>query len=158
MGEDPSLLDDRARLFWAQTTLFVWPAHYLLVSLQPDLLAEAAALAGSALATFVALVMERDEVSLTVEEDLWLASPLRPRARAESGPYRAITLDVNVELDMVGYLAPAALALAEAGISIIPQCAYLKDHLLVHETSLDRAIRTLNDLIQTCRNYTGRHK
>jgi hypothetical protein len=39
-------------------------------------------------------------------------SPLRLRARAESGPYRAITLDVNVELDVVGYLAPAALALA----------------------------------------------
>jgi hypothetical protein len=55
-------------------TLFVWPNHYLLVSLQPDVLTEAAALAGSASATFIALVMERDEVSLTVEEDLWLAA------------------------------------------------------------------------------------
>jgi hypothetical protein len=154
MGEDLPLLNDRTRLLWARTTLFVWPNHYLLVSLQPDVLTEAAALAGSASATFVALVMERDEVSLTVEEDLWLASPLRLRARAESGPYRAITLDVNMELDVVGYLAPAALALADAGVSMIPQCAYLKDHLLVHETSLDRAIRTLNDLIQTCRDRT----
>jgi hypothetical protein len=151
MADDLPLLNDRARLFWARTTLHVWPEHYMLVSLPPDRLVEAAALAGSASAMFVALVMEHDEVSLTVEEDLWLASPLRSRARAESGPYRAITLDVNVNLDVVGYLAPAALALAEAGISIIPQCAYLKDHLLVDEKSLGRAIRTLNELIQRCR-------
>ena len=158
MAEDLPLLNDRARLIWARTHLYLWPDHYLLVSLQPDMLAEAAALAGSASATFVALVMERNEVSLTVKEQLWLASPLRPKARAESGPYRVITLDVNADLEVVGYLAPAALALAEAGISVIPQCAYLKDHLLVYGTSLERTIRTLNELIQTCRNHTGRHQ
>jgi hypothetical protein len=141
------ILDDRARLFWDRTKLHVWPEQYLLASLPHDLLAEAAALAGAASGTFVALVMERDEVSLTIERGMWLASPLRLRALAENGPFRTITLDVNVDLDVVGYLAPAVLALAEAGVSIIPQCACLKDHLLVHEKNLERAIETLNKLM-----------
>jgi hypothetical protein len=144
------ILSQRARLHWARTTLHVWPDPYLLVSLTPDLLPEAAGLAGTAAGKFVALVLERDELSLPIEREMWLASPLRSRAVAENGPFRAITLDVNVDLDVAGFLAPAALALAEAGVSIIPQCACLKDHLLVHEKNLERAITTLNEFMHSC--------
>ena len=142
------ILNSRALDFWAKTTLHVWPEQYLLVSLRPELLPEAAALAGTATGKFVALVLERDEVSLTIERELWLHSPLRPQSAAVNGPFRAITLDMNVDLDVVGYLAPAAVALSDAGVSIIPQCACLKDHLLVHEKDLERAIETLNEFIR----------
>jgi len=146
------ILDDRVRSFWARTTLHVWPEQYLLVSLTLDLLPEAASLARDVSGKFLGLVLERDEVSLTIDKEMWVASPLRARALAESGPFRTITLDVNVELDVVGYLAPAAMALAGAGVSIIPQCAYLKDHLLVHEKNLERAVETLNELIHRSRH------
>lgn len=146
------ILDDRALHFWARTTLYVWPERYLLVSLKPELLPEAAGLAGVVSGRFAALVLERDEVSLTIEREMWLDSPLRAQSAAVNGPFRAITLDVNVDLDVVGYLAPAALALADAGVSIIPQCACLKDHLLVHEKDLERAIKTLNDFIRRSRH------
>jgi hypothetical protein len=141
------ILNDCTLRFWARTTLHVWPEQYVLVSLTPDLLPETASLAGAVSGKFAALVMERDEVSLTIEKEMWLASSLRPKAVAENGPFRAITLDVNVDLGVVGYLAPAALALADAGVSIIPQCACLKDHLLVHEKDVERAIETLNEFI-----------
>src|SRR5262249_51454456 len=141
-------VNDRALHFWARTTLHVWPEQYLLVSLRPELLPEAACLVGVASEKFAALVLERDEVSLTIEKGRWLDSPLRPQAAAVNGPFRAITLDVSVDLDVVGYLAPAAVALADAGVSIIPQCACLKDHLLVHEKDLERAIETLNEFIR----------
>jgi hypothetical protein len=143
-------VNPRARAVWARTSLRVWPGALVLASLPPSALAEAADLVGRA-AGFAALVLERDEVSLTVEEESWRASPLRALASAEAGPYRAITLEAELELGMVGYLAPAAGLLAEAGVSIVPQCAYLKDHLLVRDADLETARRVLEGFIAECR-------
>ncbi len=136
-----------ARALWARTRVRVWPGCYRLVSLPPGALAEAAALVGRAPGGFAALVLERDEVSLTLPAELWDASDLRPRARAEAGPYRALTFDLDLDLHVTGYLAPAAALLAEAGVSIVPQCAFLKDHLLVREADLERALETLAGLV-----------
>ena len=145
-------MNDRARRFWAKTALHVWPERYWLVSLPPALLAEAAGLVAQSAGAFAALVLERHEVSLTIEQGLWETNGLQARARGQQGPFRAITLDVNVDLDVCGYLAPAAARLAEAGISIVPQCAYLKDHLLLHEKHLEGAVRVLEDFIRSSGN------
>jgi hypothetical protein len=136
----------RVREAWAATKLHVWPGRYRLVSLPVERLAEAAAvLAGET--GYGALVLERDEVSLTLDERRWARHPLRPAARSEAGPYRAVTLDVNLDLGLTGYLAPAAARLAQAGVSILPQCAFLKDHLLVREEDLERAVAVLENLV-----------
>ena len=129
----------------------MWPEQYRLVSLPPDRLAEAAALAGRAAGGFAGLVLERDEVSLALSEELWRESPLRSHARNEAGPYRVITLDIDIDLDVTGYLAPAAALLAEAGVSMVPMCGFLKDHLLVREKDLERALAVLHDLIARSR-------
>lgn len=145
-----SELDPAAREVWARTRLHVWPEPCVLASLPLSALAEAARLVGR-VSGFAALVVERDEVSITSSEEAWRASGLPARARAEAGPYRAITLDVNIDLAVVGYLAPAAARLAAAGVSIVPQCAFLKDHLLVREADLQTAMDVLEDLIDGCR-------
>ena len=144
-------MDDRARAVWTRTRLLVWPQRYVLASLPSALLREAATFVGLTHDRFAALVMERDEVSLTVSEEQWRASPLRARALAEAGPMRAITFDVNIDLGVCGYLAPAAARLAEAGVSIVPQCAFLKDHLLVSDKDLPVALRVLEAFIARCR-------
>jgi hypothetical protein len=144
MTRDPS---GAARELWARTRLRVWPEAYRLVSLPPSALPQAAALVARAGGSFVALVLERDEVSLTLPETLWQASALRGVARGDAGPYRAITFDLDLDLSVSGYLAPAAARLGEAGVSIVPQCAFLKDHLLVRETHLARAVEVLEALI-----------
>jgi len=143
--------NERARTVWARTRLTVWPEPCVLASLEPVLLAEAAALVAQARGAFAALVLERDEVSVTVPRSLWEASPLRARAAREDGPFRAITLDVDIDLDVCGYLAPAAARLAAAGVSIVPQCAFRKDHVLVPEARVDTAVRVLEGLIADCR-------
>jgi hypothetical protein len=120
----------------------------VLASLPPQLPVEPALFpAGS----FGAVVRERDELSLTVREDLWQRSPLQPLARAVEGPYRALSLDVDVDLEVTGFLAPLAVRLAAAGVSIVPQCGYLKDHLLVHEAQLQSAVSVAETLIQEAR-------
>jgi hypothetical protein len=144
--------NERARSVWARTALKVWPEPCALASLAPGLLAEAAALVARAGGAFAALVLERDEVSVTLPWSLWRAAPLRARAAREDGPFRAISLDVDVDLDVCGYLAPAAARLAAAGVSIVPQCAFRKDHVLVREEQLGLAVRTLEELIAACRD------
>ncbi len=142
--------NEKARALWARTTLRVWPGAYRLVSLDPALGEEAAqALAGSP-APFLALVRERDEISLTIAEKPWRQSPLRPRARSEAGPFRVITFELALALDVVGYLAPAAARLARAGISVVPQCAFQKDHLLVPARRVGDALRVLRGLVRDC--------
>lgn len=138
-----------ARALWARTRLHVWPEPLQLVSLPLSALDQAAALLART-GPFAALVLERDEVSLTVATQAWLASPLVAQARAQTGALRAITFDIDLELGLCGYLAPAARRLAQAGVSIVPQCAFHKDHLLVAEGDLARAVATLRAFVHAC--------
>jgi len=145
-------MDERARALWARTRVHVWPEAFWLVSLPAGAVPDAAALVAASTGRFAALVLERDEASLTVADSLWAPSPLRARARAEAGPYRVLTFDLDLDLDVVGYLAPAAAKLAEAGVSIVPQCGFRKDHLLVREADLERAREALEGWIAACRS------
>jgi len=148
------VVDARARSLWALTRLAFHPEPCMLVSLPRDAAAgtigEAAALA--ARGPFSALVFAADEISLTVPVSVWRASSLRASALGESGPWAVIALDLAIDLDVTGYLAPAAARLAAAGIPIVPQCAYRKDYLLVREFDRDRAIQVLEALIASCRD------
>ena len=144
-------MNDEIRRLWAQTRVFVWPQTYALISLSLEELPLAASLIAASTDAFAALVLEADEVSLTIDDKLWqefAASGVQ--AKSAAGPYRAITLQLNIDLDVSGYLLPAAFLLAEAGISIVPQCGYLKDHLLIRAEQADRAVEILQGLVNDC--------
>ena len=138
-----------ARGAWARTTLHVWPGGYLFASLPAERMADAAALAAAGPAgDFVALVRERDEIALTLPESS--RAQLTALGARVDGPYRVLTFDVTLPLDLVGFLAPAAVRLAEAGVSIVPQCGFRTDHLLVRAADLDTARRVLEDFVREC--------
>jgi uncharacterized protein len=140
-------VSDPAREAWARTRVHVWPGDYLLASLPCDRMAEAAALAAEAPAgTFAALVRERDEVALTLPDAL--RGRLQALGARADGPYRVLTFDVTLALDLVGFLAPAAARLAEAGVSIVPQCGFRTDHLLVRAEDLEAARRVLDAFVR----------
>lgn len=142
-------MTDRAREAWARTRVHVWPGEYVLASVPVARMAEASALAAEAGGgTFTALVRERDEVALTVPETL--AARLRPLGAAVDGPYRVLTLDVTLPLDLVGFLAPAAERLAAARVPIVPQCGFRTDHLLVRAGDLQDALRVLDEWVRAC--------
>lgn len=141
-----------ARALWALTRVHRWPGRYLLVSLPQASIADAARLVEVSVRDgvtlyFAALVVESDEVSLTIDEPTWMAVAAHVDHTAVAGPYAAITLDLSIDLGVCGYLLPAAARLAAAGISIVPQCAYRKDHLLIREEDADRALVILNDIV-----------
>jgi hypothetical protein len=143
-------MQEEIRQLWAQTRLHVWPEAYLLISFHGaaprDLI-----FAGVNSAHFFAVVKERDEVSLTVSEEIWqsFSGPMSPRAVA--GPYGVITFDLDLDLSVCGYFAPAALRLAEAGVCIVPQCAFLKDHILAQAEKIAPAVNALEELIASAK-------
>lgn len=147
-------IDPRARSLWARTRITICPEPCMLVSMPPDapaaVIGEAALLA--ARSPFSALVVAPGEISLTVPVAAWHgAISLRAVSNGESGPWTVLALDLAIDLDVTGYLAPAAARLASAGIPIVPQCAYLKDYVLVREADRDRAVAVLETLIADCR-------
>jgi len=138
-------MNEKARSFWARTRVRVWPDPCVLVRLSHDHAAEAAAIAAAA--PFAAIVVEHDEVSLTVAESRWTTSPLRHAARDVQRALRVVTLDTVMEFDVTGYLAPLASRLAAEGIPIVPQCSFSRDHILVPDRALSRAIEVIEALI-----------
>jgi hypothetical protein len=143
-------MDEKIRKLWARTHIRLWPETYRLVSLRHESLSLAAEMVSRSTGRFSALVVEKDEVSLTVEETLWNSRSESVPHRTVSGPYRVITFQLDVDLGVCGYFAPAAVLLAKAQIPIIPQCAFLKDHVLVREAGAVQAMEILNALVKGC--------
>jgi hypothetical protein len=139
-----------ARRLWAATRVARWPGRYRIASFDHAALGWLAALVAEAEGEIAVLVVERDEVSAMLSERLW--ERVAGEARESAGPYAAITLDIPLDLGVVGYLAPAAERLAGAGVAILPVAAYLKDHLLVREEDAERAVGVLERLVEECRD------
>ena len=91
------------------------------------------------------------EVSVTLAETTWRQWEREALHQGALGPLRAISFDIPLEIEVVGYLAPAAARLGAAGVSIIPQCAFVLDHLLVQDKDLATAERVLAALIEEAR-------
>ncbi len=137
------------RGLWARVRILRWPEPVRLLSFPPESTPEVLAALARIPVPFVALVRERDEVSVAVpaaaEGALRTLGPV-----AAGGPMTALTLDLDVDLAVSGFLLPAAARLAAAGVSIVPVCAYRKDHLLVAAADADRAVAILEGLAAEC--------
>jgi hypothetical protein len=60
--------------------------------------------------------------------------------------YRLITIDVELEPNLVGFMAHISRALATAGITLMPFAAFSRDHLLVPSDKFDTALKALEKL------------
>jgi hypothetical protein len=149
-------VNEQSTKLWAQTRVRVWPERYWLVSLSQAGLTNAVTAITASLARFAAIVLEHDEISLTVCDEVWQKFAGQVEYNGAAGPYRVITFILNVDLGTSGYLLPAATRLAEAGISILPQCAYLKDHLVIKEEDTAQAVEIIKRLIAECQQRVVR--
>lgn len=89
------------------------------------------------------LLQDPFEVTLLVEEEDWRAMRHAARdARAEGG-FRLVTLDVELAWGVVGYLARVAGILAAEGIPVGALSAFSRDHLLIKQGDIGRALGAL---------------
>jgi hypothetical protein len=91
------------------------------------------------------LLRDPFEVTLLVEESDWRAMRHAARdARVESG-FRLVTLDVELGWDVVGFLARVTEILAAAGVAVGALSAFSRDHLLIKQEDLGKALRALGE-------------
>jgi len=114
--------------------------EFLLCSMPPELLT------GELIAGAMGVFKEREGFTLIMPES---NRPKLPKHAKISKPMVLITLDVNSDLEAVGFLAAVTKALADAGISVNAVSAYYHDHLFVPREKAEKAMDVLKALSST---------
>ncbi|RLG20230.1 hypothetical protein DRN67_00550 [Candidatus Micrarchaeota archaeon] len=113
---------------------------YLIASMPSELLTEEL-IAGS-----MGVFKEREGMTLIMPEASRFNLPEHAKA---SAPHALITLNVNSDLEAVGFLAAITNALAKHGISVNAISAFHHDHLLVPKPKAEKAMSVLKELAET---------
>lgn len=96
---------------------------------------------------FSALLLDKDEITLMMEdEDFEQFKKRLPGHEVSEIGYRLITFDVELEPTLVGFMAHISTALAKENISLMPFAAYSRDHIFVNEADFARALTILENL------------
>jgi hypothetical protein len=91
------------------------------------------------------LLRDPFEVTLLLEDADWRAMRHAARdARVETN-FRLVTLDVELDWNVVGFLARVTEILAREGIAVGALSAFSRDHLLIKQDDLGRALRVLGE-------------
>lgn len=125
----------------------VAPATFVLVGLRPvewARLLENPELSPRPDSLFM-LLRDPFEVTLLLEEDDWRTMRHAARDAKVEGGFRLVTLDVELPWNVVGFLAHVTELLAAAEISVGALSAFSRDHLLIKQDDLGKALRVLGE-------------
>jgi hypothetical protein len=134
---------------FAATKLKLHPESFTLVSL-PVSEKEKALELFKGVNPFSTVSVDHSEVSLILSEPEWDKMRQHFNEYQQEGPYQAITFDIILDLNLIGFLSVVSAVLAKEGISIYAVSTFLRDHVLVKESEADRAMDALGALIQRC--------
>jgi len=130
-----------------ETRIEVAPEIYTLVSIDHktwNSLLDRPELSPRMTAQFM-ILMDKWEVTLLLDEiDLEVLLPGLSNAKIERG-YRLMTFDLVLDLGIVGFMAEISRLLAEANIPIMSLSAFSRDHLLIKQQDLGKALKTLGE-------------
>ena len=125
----------------------VAPETYVLVGLRHTdwaRLLESPELSPRAESNFF-LLRDPFEVTLLFDEEDWRAMRHVARdARVEAG-FRLVTLDVELGWEVVGFLAHVTRILTDAEVPVGALSAFSRDHLLIKQDDLGKALRVLGE-------------
>ncbi len=91
------------------------------------------------------LLRDEHEVTLLLEEEDWRTMHHAVRDARVEGGFRLVTLDIELEWTVIGYLARVTALLAGAGISCGALSGFSRDHLLIKQDDLAKALRVLGE-------------
>ena len=136
-----------ARDLLATAQLYTDEQIYILVKLPRNAVIAAAGVVAEIAEPFSALLVDKDEVTLLIPEDVWVDYERRlPGYEIAARRFRLITFDLALDLSVVGFMALIADALAQVNMSILPYAAYTRDHIFVSVDEFDLARHTLRQL------------
>ncbi len=132
-----------------QAKLYTDDISYSLIHLPANGILAAAGVLAQVGEPFGALIVDKDEVTLVIpaEQVAEFSGRLRDHRLGEF-QYRLITLDVELEPTLTGFMARIAEVLAAAGVPILPLAAFSRDHLLVPADKFSTAWDALQKLLR----------
>ncbi|MEZ4666877.1 MAG: ACT domain-containing protein [Anaerolineae bacterium] len=134
----------------AQATFFSDNVDYSIIRLPPKAITLGAGIVAEIGEPFVALLVDKDEVTLILPLEAVNDFGERLRSHVASPKaFRLITVDIVLDFELTGFMAHISTALAAASIPIMPLAAFSRDHVLVPADQLDIALNTLNRLKST---------
>ncbi len=101
---------------------------------------------------FVGLTRDKDEISLIVAQDDWMAMAEKFPGSQVQLRRKMIRFDAVLDFSVVGFIAEISRALADADISILSLSTYRTDAILVHEASFDRAVAAVRGALVTIKH------
>lgn len=131
----------------SRTSVRVAPGLFFLVGMRHEdwqRLLENPELSPRGSAPFM-LLRDEHEVTLLLDEEDWRTMRHAAREARTEGGFRLVTLDLELGWNVVGYLAHVTSILASAGISVGAISAFSRDHLLIRQDDLARALRVLGE-------------
>jgi hypothetical protein len=142
--DDAKRIEENRELL-RRTRVEVAPATYFLISLRHEdwrRLLENPELSPRPDVPFM-LLRDAHEVTLLLEEVDWRTMRHAVREARVERDFRLVTLDIELPWNVIGYLAHVAEILAAAGIPVGALAAFSRDHLLIKQDDLGKALRVL---------------
>ena len=127
----------------------VAPETFFLVSLSHDdwlKLLENPELSPRMSAPFM-IFRDKWEVTLLLDEVDFGTIRYQIRDAKTVGNYRLLSFDVELDFAVIGFLAEVARILAEAEISIVALSAFSRDHVLIKQADLPKALKVLGQYV-----------
>ncbi len=133
-----------------QTRVEVAPETFFLVSLTPEeyrRLLENPELSPRGEAPFM-LLSDRHEVTMLLDQKDWQTMRHQARNAKVEGGFRLVTLNLELQWNIIGYYALVTKILAEAEISVGALSAFSRDHLLIKQEDLAKALKVLSPYVE----------
>lgn len=133
-----------------RTKVEVAPARYVIVGVSHQdwsRLLENPELSPNTNAPFM-ILRDAHEVTLVIEQDDWQRIRHVVRDARVETDYRLITLDVVLPWNVVGYLQRVTEILAAANVSVGVLSSFSRDHLLIKQENLAKALKALGEHVR----------
>src|SRR5437764_3748848 len=91
------------------------------------------------------LLKDEHEVTLLLDEIDWRTMRHAVRDARVEGGFRLLTFDIELDWNVVGFLARVTEILSEANVSVGALSAFSRDHLLIKQDDLGTALRVLGE-------------
>lgn len=88
------------------------------------------------------------EVTLLLDNEDFGTIRHAVRDQKTDGNFRMLTFDITLDFGVVGFLAEITRILAAAEISVVALSAFSRDHVLIKQENLAKALRVLGEHVE----------
>ncbi len=144
------LNDTKIKNLLAETTLEIAPETFFLVSMRREewlKLLENPELSPRMTAPFM-ILSDKWEVTLLLDEIDYGTIRYSIRDAKTVGNFRLLTFNVELDWNVVGFIAEISRILAQANITIGAISAFSRDHILVKQQDLGKALKVLGEHVE----------